>query len=209
MTSFLNIAKTQRALWMLIGVCVVMTFASPVFLTQTNLLNVALAVSVTALLAAGQTYVIILAEIDLSVGAVLGFTAAVTALTLESSSAIVAVLVGVGTGALIGLVNGLFVTKARMPSFIVTLAMMSVLSGLTLQVTAGNPVAVDDYSFQNIGQAEFAGIPVPVCLMLIGFAVLGVLLARTRYGRFVYATGDNAESARLSGIRVDRVKITA
>jgi len=201
--------RELRALWMLIFIGIVLSFASPVFATSGNLLNVALATSVTALLAIGQTFVIILAEIDLSVGSVLSFSAAVTALTLQNHGTLVGVVVGLVVGAAAGLVNGLLVTKTKMPSFIVTLAMMSILAGLSLQVTQGNPVSVTDYSFQDIGQARAAGIPVPVWIMAAAAVVFGVLLARSRYGRYVYATGDNQEAARLSGIATDRVKILA
>jgi len=201
-----------RAAWMLLAVCVILAIASPVFATSANLLNVALATSVTALLAAGQTFVIILAEIDLSVGAILGFSAAITAMVLRHHSTITGIVVGLAVGAAAGLVNGLLVTKTRMPSFIATLATLSILSGLALQLTQGNPVSVTDYNFQNIGQARIAGIPTPVWIMIVVFVVFvifGILLARTRFGRYAYATGDNAEAARLSGISVDRVKILA
>jgi ribose transport system permease protein len=204
-----SVAQELRAVWMLLLVGVILSLASPTFLTGTNLLNVGLATSVVALLAIGQTYVIILAEIDLSVGATLGFSSAVTALTLSDHGMLIALAAGLGVGAAVGLVNGLLITKTRMPSFIATLAMMSITAGLTLQLTDGNPVAVGDYDFQNIGQAYFAGIPIPVWLILIAYAVFGVLLARTGFGRFVYATGDNVEAARLSGIRTERIKILA
>ncbi|MGH3380436.1 MAG: ABC transporter permease [Actinoallomurus sp.] len=204
-----TLASRLRAVWMLLLVGIILTIASPVFLTSTNLLNVGLATSVAALLAVGQTYVIILAEIDLSVGAALGFSAVVTALILRSDGLLPALAAGVAVGVAVGLINGLLVTKARMPSFIATLATMSVLGGLSLQLTSGNPVAVTDYTFQSIGQDRLAGIPVPVLIMLVVFAVFGFVLARTRYGRFVYATGDNAEAARLSGIRSQRVKVLA
>lgn len=205
----LQLARELRAVWMLLVVCIGLAIASPVFATSGNLLNVGLATSVTALLAAGQTFVIVLAEIDLSVGAVLGFSAAITAMTLQHHSTVIGILVGLAVGAAAGLVNGLLVTKTRMPSFIATLAMMSVLSGLTLQLTQGNPVSVSDYNFQNIGQARAAGVPVPVWIMIVVFLVFGLLLARTRYGRYVYATGDNLEAAKLSGISVNRTKILA
>jgi len=205
----LQVARELRAVWMLLAVCIALTIASPVFATSGNLLNVGLATSVTALLAAGQTFVIVLAEIDLSVGAILGFSAAITAMTLRHEPALIGIVVGLAVGAAAGLVNGLLVTRARMPSFIATLAMMSVLSGLTLQFTQGNPIAVSDYNFQNIGQARAAGIPIPVWIMVVAFIVLGLLLSRTRYGRYVYAAGDNAEAAKLSGISVNRVKVLA
>ena len=201
--------RQLRAVWMLLLVGIVLSVASPVFLTQTNLLNVGLATSVAALLAVGQTYVIILAEIDLSVGSALGLSAVVTALVLRSHGLLAGLAAGVAVGVAIGLANGLLVTKARMPSFIATLATMSVLAGLSLQLTGGNPVAVTDYGFQGIGQERVAGVPLPVIIMIVVFAVFGFVLARTRFGRFVYATGDNVEAARLSGIRTQRVKILA
>ncbi|MEU6578096.1 ABC transporter permease [Streptomyces sp. NPDC046805] len=204
-----SVARQLRAVWMLLLVGVILSIASPVFLTSTNLLNVGLATSMVALLAIGQTYVIILAEIDLSVGAALGFSSAVTALVLRDHGLLPALASGLGVGAAVGLVNGLLVTRTRMPSFIATLAMMSILSGLTLQLTNGDPVGISDYDFEGIGQDYLAGIPVPVWLMVAGYAVFGVLLARTGFGRFVYATGDNLEAARLSGIRTDRVKVLA
>jgi ribose transport system permease protein len=204
-----NLAGELRAVWMLVLVGIILSFASPVFLTSTNLLNVGLATSVVAVLAIGQTYVIVLAEIDLSVGAALGFSAVVTALVLRHHGLLVGLAAGLASGVVVGLLNGLLVTKTRMPSFIATLATMSILSGLTLQISSGDPVAVTDSAFQGIGQDYVAAVPVPVWTMLVGYVLFGVVLARTGYGRFVYATGDNPEAARLSGIRTQRVKILA
>lgn len=202
-------ARQLRAVWMLLLVGIVLSVASPVFLTGTNLLNVGLATSVAALLAVGQTYVIILAEIDLSVGSALGLSAVVTAMVLRSHGLVAGLASGIAVGVAVGLVNGILVTKARMPSFIATLATMSVLAGLSLQLTSGNPIAVTDYGFQGIGQERLAGVPLPVVIMVVVFLAFGFVLARTRFGRFVYATGDNVEAARLSGIRTQRVKILA
>ncbi|MFC5677668.1 ABC transporter permease [Aeromicrobium endophyticum] len=204
-----SLNRELRAVWMLLFVCVVLFIATPLFLTGDNLLNVLLATSVTALLAAGQTYVIILAEIDLSVGAILGISSIVTAFVLRDQPLVVGLLAGWGVGAVAGLVNGLLVTKLRMPSFIATLAMMSVLAGLTLQFSQGNPVSIDNGGFIDIGQSRVLGVPTPVWIMLASFVVFGVLLARSRFGRHVYAVGDNADAARLAGINVHRVKILA
>jgi ribose transport system permease protein len=209
MSALRTAARELRAVWMLLLVGVILSIASPVFLTSTNLLNVGLATSVVALLAIGQTYVIVLAEIDLSVGSALAFSAVVTALVLRHHSLLLGLAAGLASGVVVGLVNGLLVTKARMPSFIATLATMSILSGLTLQISSGDPVAVTDSAFQGIGQDYLAGVPVPVWLMLVAYVLFGVVLARSGYGRFVYATGDNLEAARLSGIRTERVKIWA
>lgn len=203
------LGRELRAIWMLLFVGVLLFIATPDFLTTGNLLNVVLAASVTALLGAGQTYVIILAEIDLSVGAVMGLSGVVSAIVLRDHGFITAAAAGLLVGAAAGLVNGLLVTKTRMPSFIATLAMLSVLAGLTLQITQGNPVAVNNHVFVAIGQSEPLGIPAPIWIMVASFVVFGYLLAGSRFGRYVYAVGDNAEAARLSGIPVDRVKILA
>ena len=210
MTQTLGIlGRELRAIWMLLFVGILLFIATPDFLTTGNLLNVVLAASVTALLGAGQTYVIILAEIDLSVGAVAGLAGVVSAMVLRSHGFATAILAGLLVGALAGLINGLLVTKARMPSFIATLATMSVLAGLTLRITQGNPVAVNNNAFEAIGQAKPFGIPAPILIMVALFVLFGYLLARSRFGRYVYAVGDNAEAARLSGIPVDQVKILA
>lgn len=201
------LGRELRAVWMLLFVAVVLFIATPVFLTSNNLLNVLLAASVTALLAAGQTYVIILAEIDLSVGAVLGLSSVATALTLQSHGLLVGLAAGLAVGALAGLVNGLLVTRLNMPSFIATLATMSVLSGLTLRITQGNPVAVDNSGFLALGQGRPLGVPAPVWIMVVCYLVFGFVLARSWLGRQVYASGDNAEAARLSGIPVVKVKV--
>lgn len=194
---------------MLLFVSLLLFIATPDFLTTPNLLNVMLAASVTALLGAGQTYVIILAEIDLSVGAVMGLSGVITAMTLRDHGLVLGLAAGLLVGAAAGLVNGLLVTKTNMPSFIATLATLSVLAGLTLQFTKGNPVGVNNEAFVAIGQAKPLGVPAPVWIMIAAFVGFGLLLARSRFGRYVYAVGDNAEAARLSGIPVDNVKILA
>ncbi len=203
------LGRELRAIWMLLFVAVLLFIATPDFLVTANLLNVLLAATVTALLGAGQTFVIIQGEIDLSVGAVLGLSGVTTALVLQDHSLVVGLGAGLLVGCVAGLVNGLLVTKTRMPSFIATLAMMSVVAGLTLRITEGNPVAVADEGFRAIGRAKPLGVPLPILIMLVVFVVFGLLLSRSRFGRYVYAVGDNPEAARLSGIPVDRVKISA
>lgn len=208
-STLLKTARELRAVWMLLIVSLILFIATPLFLTGPNLLNVLLATSVTALLAAGQTFVIIIGEIDLSVGAVLGISGAVTAITLQTQPLLVGLAVGLGVGALAGLINGLLVTFLRMPSFIATLGSTSVLAGLTLFITQGNPISVANKGFLAIGQSRPLDVPMPVWIVLAVVVVFGVILARTRFGRYVYATGDNAEASRLSGIKVYRVKILA
>lgn len=198
-----------RAVWMLAFVAIALVFATPLFLQPSNMLNVLLTAAVVALIAAGQTYVIILAEIDLSVGAVLGFSAITTASVISQHGVVAGLAAGLAVGALAGLINGVLVTKAKMPSFIATLATMSIFAGLTLQFSQGNPVKVTNEAFLALGQGNLLGIPTPIWIMLVLGVLFGYILARTRYGRELYATGDNADAARLAGISTDRVKILA
>ncbi|WP_400159533.1 substrate-binding domain-containing protein [Arthrobacter sp. BPSS-3] len=198
-----------RAVWMLAFVAIALVFATPLFLQPSNMLNVLLTAAVVALIAAGQTYVIILAEIDLSVGAVLGFSAITTASVISQYGVVAGLAAGLAVGALAGLINGVLVTKAKMPSFIATLATMSIFAGLTLQFSQGNPVKVTSDAFLALGQGNLLGIPTPIWIMLVLGVLFGYILARTRYGRELYATGDNADAARLAGISTDRVKIIA
>lgn len=198
-----------RAVWMLAFVAIALVFATPLFLQPSNMLNVLLTAAVVALIAAGQTYVIILAEIDLSVGAVLGFSAITTASAISQYGVVAGLAAGLAVGALAGLINGVLVTKAKMPSFIATLATMSIFAGLTLQFSQGNPVKVTNEAFLAIGQGNLLGIPNPIWIMLVLGVLFGYILARTRFGRELYATGDNADAARLAGISTDRVKILA
>lgn len=202
--------RESRAIWMLILVSVIIAVQTGAFLTTSNLMDVLLEASVTALLGAGQTFVIILAEIDLSDGAILGLSAGITAMAMaHHQNVALALVIGIAVGAACGLVNGLLVTVAKMPSFIATLGTMSVFASMALEFMQGNPVSVLTNSFDDIGQARPGGVPLPVYLTIAIFIVFGVLLARTRYGRFVYAVGDNPQAARLSGVPVARVKIWA
>lgn len=198
-----------RAVWMLALVAIALVFATPLFLQSANMLNILLTAAVVALVAAGQTYVIILAEIDLSVGAVLGFSAIITASVMSDHGPVAGLAAGLLVGALAGAINGLLVTKTRMPSFIATLATMSIFAGLTLQFSQGNPIKVTSEAFLSLGQGNLLGIPTPIWIMLGATVLFGFILARTRYGRELYATGDNEDAARLAGINTTRVKIMA
>lgn len=206
----INLFNDQlRAVWMLALVVIALVFATPLFLQGSNLLNIMLTAAVVALVAAGQTYVIILAEIDLSVGALLGFSAIITASVMADHGPVAGLAAGLVVGAGAGAINGLLVTKTRMPSFIATLATMSIYAGLTLQFSQGNPIKVTSEAFLFLGQGHLLGIPTPIWIMVAAALLFGYILARTRYGRELYATGDNEDAARLAGISTARVKIMA
>jgi ribose transport system permease protein len=184
--------------------CALLTLVSPVFLTPINLFNVALQASVVAILAFGQTFVILSAGIDLSVGSVLALTAAVMAMQTGQNGVLVGILVGLLAGAVLGALNGLFVTRARVAPFIATLAMLAIARGLTYIYTQGSPIRVDQPAFNVFGQGTLGAVPVPVIIMLAVFLVCWVVLTQTRFGRYVFAIGSNPEVTRLAGVPIDR-----
>lgn len=210
MTSSLKIVLSEmRAVIVLIILAAIAAVLSPVFLTPSNLLNILLEVSVTALLAIGQTYVIILAEIDLSVGAILGLAGAITAGVMSHGNVIEGLIIGLLIGAAAGFLNGFLTTYGKIPSFITTLGTMTAFGGVTLVYTQGNPISISSNAYQWIGQGYVLGVPVPVWIMIVLYIVFWLILSRTHYGRYVFATGGNEEASRLSGIAVKKVKIWA
>jgi len=194
----------------LLLIIIVISIMSPNFLTINNIFNVLRQVSINALIAFGMTFVILTGGIDLSVGSILALTGAVTAGMLASGmDPILAMGLGLLLGAILGAVNGIIIAKGKVAPFIATLATMTIYRGLTLVYTEGKPISGlgDSLSFQLLGKGYFFGIPVPIVTMLLAFGVLYFILKKTTFGRRVYAVGGNEEASKLSGIRVDRIKI--
>jgi ribose transport system permease protein len=188
----------------LIVLCVLLTLLSANFLTTGNILNVILQASVFAVLAFGMTFVILTAGIDLSVGSVLALSGAVMASMTAAYGPALGILIGLAVGTLIGTVNGLFVTLTKVAPFIATLAMLAIARGLTYLYTQGTPIRVRSAGFTIFGQGLATIVPVPVILMFLIFFVCLLVLTQTRFGRYVYAIGSNAEVSRLSGIPINR-----
>ncbi|MBX9347285.1 ABC transporter permease [Chromobacterium piscinae] len=194
----------------LVLVAVGLSVMSPDFLTVNNLLNVMRQVSINALIAFGMTLVILLGGIDLSVGSILALSSVLTATLLQAGvDPMLATLLGILAGAAMGLFNGLVISKGKVAPFIATLATMTILRGLALVFSNGSPITgFDSELFSMLGGGYIAGlVPVPVVWMLILFAGFWFLLKKTVFGRHLYATGGNEEAARLSGVKVDRVKL--
>ena len=189
------------------------------FLQTQNLINVVRQTSVIALLGIGLTIVIISTGIDLSVGSVLALSAVVsTSLAQEPDATnlmypgldvpvIVAVLAGLGIGALCGFINGSLIAVFRIAPFIATLGMFTAARGAALIYSDGRPISKLDPSFNWIGQGAILGIPVPIFLLIVVAVAAHIMLTRTRFGRYVYAIGGNEQAARVSGIAISRVKI--
>jgi ribose transport system permease protein len=179
------------------------------FLTTTNLTNIIIQTAPITVMAVGLVFVLSAGEIDLSIGSVVGLSALVAAVTLrETDSMIFAAAAGLGAGALVGLVNSLFVTLVRLPSFLVTLATMGAVAGLARELTDLQSVPVVNDAFLSLfGQGDIFGIPGLVIWSIAAVAVGYVVLRQSRYGAHTLAVGDNIGAARVSGIKVARVKI--
>lgn len=194
----------------LVLVSVGLAVLSPDFLTVANLLNVMRQVSINALIAFGMTLVILLGGIDLSVGSMLALSSVGIATLIQAGvNPMLATLLGVIGGGVMGLLNGLVVSKGKVAPFIATLASMTILRGLALVVSGGSPITgFNSDLFSMLGGGYVAGlIPIPVVWMLIMFGLFAFLLKKTVFGRHVYATGGNEEAARLSGVKVDQIKL--
>lgn len=205
---FASLIQRQGALVALVIVCIFAALRYERFLTSENLLNVLRQNSMLGLVALGMTFVILTGGIDLSVGSLLA-VAGVVAANLAGRGVLVAVLVGIGFTTLLGTVNGLVIAKARIQPFIVTLAMMIAARGLALAYTGEQSVRVGRLSegFTWLGRGVVGSVPVPVLILVVAFAAGWVVLNHTRFGRHVYALGDNEEAARLMGLNVARVTI--
>jgi ribose transport system permease protein len=177
------------------------------FLSETNLLNIVRQTTPVTVMAVAVVFVLSAGEIDLSLGSVVALSALVTADVMQTHSAVLAVAAGLGVGIGIGVVNGLFVTLLRLPSFLVTLASMGLVAGLARTITNLESVGVENQSFIKIfGSGDVGPIP-GLAFWAVGAVALGhFVFAHKRFGAHVVATGDNVGAASIAGIRVDRVK---
>jgi ribose transport system permease protein len=205
MASFI---QRQGALVALLGVLIFATVRYEDFLTERNLFNVLRQNSMLGLVALGMTFVILTGGIDLSVGSLLA-VAGVVAANLAGHGMIAALLIAVAFTTLLGLLNGIIIDRARIQPFIVTLAMMIAARGLALAATGEESVRVDKLSedFTWLGQGKLGPVPVPVLILVIAYGLGWLVLRHTRFGRHVYALGDNEEAARLMGLNVGRVTL--
>jgi ribose transport system permease protein len=192
----------------LLVLCIILTVASPHFLTISNLLNVAQQTSINAIIAAGMTFVIISAGIDLSVGSILAFTGVVLASMITRGFPLaIAVGAALVLGLLCGFFNGALIAFGRLPPFIATLGTMSVARGGALLYTQGRPISGFPDGFRFLATGEVLHIPMPVIIMGVVYATAHFLLSRTKLGRYTYAIGGNEQAAHLSGVNVRFYKL--
>lgn len=205
-----------RTFMVLIVLLITSATISSYFLSFANIMNVIRQVTVIAILASGMTFVILTGGIDLSVGAILGFSGAVSAATLNSVTessgnyvlgAIAAILIGLAIGIICGLANGIFITLGDLPPFIVTLASMTLINGLLLVFTGGAPITIKNTNYTFLGRGVLFKIPIPILILIIIYAIAYGVLQYTGFGRSTYALGGNKEATRLSGINTKKVEL--
>jgi ribose transport system permease protein len=192
-----------------IGLIVLFSILSPVFLTAQNFRNIGIAAAALAAVSFGQTFVVLTAGLDLSVGSTVALVSVITAFGMRRHGITAGAIEGLLTGAVVGLANGLIITRLKVFPFIATLAMLSIVSGLALNLSSGVAISGLPSRFGDLAYELLAGIPVPVVVALLVLAISHFVLRYTRLGRHIYAVGGNEEAARLSGISIDLVKVAA
>jgi ribose transport system permease protein len=193
-------------LGLLVLMCVGLAIANPIFLSELNVTNLMRQGSMIAILAVGQTFVIITAGIDLSVGAIAGFSTVVISMLLQAGAPTwLAILLTLLVGLAIGMFHGFGITRMGLPPFIITLATMTSLRGVGLLMTHGSTISITNTGFTNFSTQSFLGIPSLFWTVIFVAVPAYVLLDHTRWGRYLFAIGSSPESARLSGVRVGRI----
>jgi ribose transport system permease protein len=187
-------------LWIVLG------FVTASFWTPLNISNLLRQGAMTSILALGQTFVIITAGIDLSVGAIVGFTSVILAWLLQAgvpvwASILITLLMGVSIGAF----HGFGIVKMGLPPFIITLATLTSLRGIGLLITNGSTINIVNEPFTNFARADFLGVPSLFWMVILVAVPSYVFLHLSRWGRYLFAVGSNREAARLSGVRVNGI----
>ncbi|MCM2394551.1 ABC transporter permease [Rhizobium sp. S95] len=192
----------------LIVLCVIFSVMNPRFMSLANFLNVLQQVAVIAIAAFGMTWVILLGEIDLSIGSIIALAGMVAAQCFAFGLGFLPTFaLTLLAGALLGSVNGVLTAKFLLPSFIVTVATMGIYRGLVSLPTNGAPAMITEPTWTAIGTQSFIGIPIVIWFVAVLFLFNHILLSKTKFGRRAYLTGGNREAALYSGINVDRLKI--
>ena len=199
----------------LLLIFVLFNFLNENFVTSANFINISLASSLTGLVSIGMTYLIIGGQIDLSPGAIIAFSgvfAGILSTELGVPFPLIIVIILL-TGAMVGVANTLMVTKIQLNPFIATLVTQSVFRGFAYILNEGRAVPIRDRAFSDFGTTRvfstpwFAGVPLPVILLIVSFVVFGVILSKTTFGRSVYVVGGNKDAARLAGLNPDRITL--
>jgi ribose transport system permease protein len=201
------VALSTRALYRLGAVALILAaawFLVPRFGTESNLINLLRQAFLLALVATGVSLTMLVAGLDLSIGAMAALSSCLAATVIVQGHVALGILVGLAVGTLGGLLNGLMIAKLKLPFFIMTFSMMFIIRGLALTYTQGTSIHGFPGRFTWLGKSFVGPIPMPVVLGVAVLALLHLVLTKTTFGRITYAVGANAEAARFSGLSADR-----
>lgn len=176
------------------------------YFSWTNFVNILVASSLVGLVSIGHTYLIIAGQNDLSPGSLAAFSGVLAALLVSLGVDLyVSFIITIIAGALVGVFNAFMVNRIKLEAFIATLVTQSIVRGFAYILCNGKPVAISNKVFIQMGKARFLDIPVAVWIMIVAFVIFGFILAKTRFGRSLYAIGGNKDAARLAGLNPRRI----
>jgi len=200
-----QIIINNAALTALVLLVIMFTFISKRFFTANNVINIFTQVSITAIIAFGMTFVITAAQIDLSVGSVLALAGMIfMALSVAGVPVFLAIIITLAVGGFLGAFSGYLITYFKLPSFIATLALMTIARGIALLMRGGTTICQGiQTSFLWLGQSKVGVIPIPVIILIIIFVIMDFVMTRTTFGTYNRAIGSNPEASRLAGISVN------
>ncbi|WHH58068.1 ABC transporter permease [Petroclostridium sp. X23] len=187
---------------------IIFSIINPNFISISNILNIIVQSSILAIIAVGETMVILTNGIDLSVGSIVAFVGIAMGLALVAGVPVVLVVIlGMVLGLIVGAINGIIISYGRVPSFIVTLGMMGIARGAALALNSGKPVAGFPSAFEKIASTKIVNIPIFIFYCAIIYVLMYIVLHKTKFGRYIYAIGGNRDAARLSGVKVKKVEM--
>ena len=208
-SKMLHEGRSFAIVFYFIILCAIIGLISPSFLTVSNVMNNLRSASYYGIMCMGMTLVFISGGLDLSVGSVLGLSSLIAALAMTwGIPVILCIIIGLLVGVGIGFINGFCVVKLKIPAMIVTLGMLFIARGFINVITEGQPVYPLPDSFNKIALVNFYDINISVCFLIVATIIVEFVLRKTTYGRSIYAIGGNAETARLSGIKVDKISMS-
>lgn len=201
-------SKDLGSLFALIIMVIILSFASPVFFTISNLRNVIVQVAVIAVIAVGATFVCMTGGIDLSVGAVLGVAGVLSAGVIrDTGNVFLAIMTCIGVSVAFGVLAGILIAYGNLPAFVSTLGLMSIARGTAFIFTHGKPISNFPDSFRFLGAGSIGNVPVMIFVVIIIYAVMYVVLKKTSFGRITCAIGSNEEATKLTGIDTKKYKV--
>ena len=190
----------------IVAVFILFTSLNRNFMTMANIINLLVASSLVGLVAIGHTYLIIAGQNDLSPGSLAALSGVVAALLVSwGVPFMAAVLITIVIAAVVGVFNAWMVNKIKLEAFIATLVTQSIIRGFAYIVCGGKPIAISNKTFITLGKARILNVPLSVWIMIIAIVIFGFILAKTKFGRSIYAIGGNKDAARLAGLNPERI----